>query len=160
MAKAKTVDLVVNLGDLKPALKRAARASGITMNEFVCDALKSTIRREQEYQGRESYVRHGGKHLMGKHTGYEVTAEGNYYPAPSWTEQFELLFAERGAVYNLMNMLVTQSEGRLREIEKRLRQTTKNLVDDLGLDPQEQWAYYGGEQCLRKYAKDDGEPKK
>lgn len=138
------VDLLLDLGALKPAIKRAAQSSKVSVNEFICNALESHIRREREYEGRENYTPHGGKHLAGKHTGYEVTEDGKYYPAPSWTHQFEQLFAERIAIHNLIQSLVEQSQTRLIEVEKQLGNAKASLVDDLGLDTAKNWAYYGG----------------
>lgn len=43
-----TVSVAVDLGALKPFVKRVARASGVTVNEFICDTLKSYVRRERE----------------------------------------------------------------------------------------------------------------
>jgi biotin carboxylase len=142
--KKNTVEITVNLGDLKPAVLRAAKQSGVGVNEFICNAIESRVRCEREDYGRAEFVRHGGKHLMGKRTGYEVTGDGKYYPAPSWTQQFEQLFAERNAIYNLVNTLIAQAQERLVEVEKQIIKTKESLIDDLGLDQAKQWAYYGG----------------
>lgn len=141
--KNATVGIDVDLGpDLKAAAVRAARASGVNLNEFICNALESTVRREREYQRDDSYVRHGGKHLMGKHTGYEVTPDGKYYPAPTWVERFDNLFAERQAIHLLINQVYATAQERLVAVEKQIQKAKFDLIDDLGLDPEKKWAYY------------------
>lgn len=143
-AQEPTVDVIVDLGELKAVAQRVAKKSGVGLNEFICNALESRIRQHREYNEPDSFVRHGGKHLTGKHTGYEVTQDGKYYPAPSWTQQFDLLFAERAAVHNLANSLVQQMQERLIAIESSIAKAKGRMVDDLGLDPAKSWVYYGG----------------
>lgn len=143
----KTVEVNLDLGNLKPAVKRAARNAGIGVNEFIVNALEWRIAQDR-YNQSENFTPHGGKHLYGKSTGYELTSDGKYYPAPSWTNQFDVLFAERSAAYNLVNYIVAQSESRLRDIERRIQETKKGLIEDLGLDPKKDWAYYGTENYL------------
>ena len=141
--KQKTVEIV--LGDLKTVAAKEAKRSGITLNEFICNALESRIRVDQDYSQRKTFVRHGGKHLFGKSTGYEVTEDGRYYPAPLWVRHFEQLFAERGAIYGLVSALQTQAQERLIAVEKSLGELRDRLIEDIGLDPQKEWAYhYGG----------------
>jgi hypothetical protein len=140
--KEATVDVELNLGELKQAAQRAAKAAGISLNEFICNALQSRIRQEQDY-GRDSHVRHGGKHLMGKSTGYEVTNDGKYYPAPAWTQQFEQLFAERQSIHNLVHAIVAQAQERLVSVEQNIITAKDRLIEDLGLDPSKDWVYYG-----------------
>jgi hypothetical protein len=155
--KEKMVDVTLDLGELKPVIQKAAKARGVSVNEFICNAIESKIRRQESYAQEDSYVRHGGKHLMGKHTGYEVTSDGRYYPAPSWASQFELLFAERQAIYNLINAVVAQAQGQLTEVEKNIVRAKEHLVDDLGLDPTKPWVYYGGERGYLKERKAEEE---
>lgn len=155
MSKArKTVEVNLDLGAMKPAIQKAAKASGVSVNEFICNAVESRVRQEKDYHG-ESFIRHGGKHLAGKHTGYEVTEDGKYYPAPLWVQQFEQLFAERQAIYSLVNSLVTTAQERLVIVEKSLAKAKNDLIDDLGLDQSKNWGYYGGgENCLRETESD------
>src|SRR5262245_3804325 len=98
MAK-KTVSINVDLGELKPKVAKTARAWGVSVDEFVRDALQYQIQSNQPRS--ENFTPHGGQHRMGKTTGYEVTKDGRYYPAPTWTEHFDNLFAEKVAIYNL-----------------------------------------------------------
>lgn len=154
MKKEATVDLTIDLGALKSQVKRAARADGVTVNEFICNAVESRVRQEKDY-GEHNFTPHGGKHLFGKHTGYEVTKDGKYYPASTWTDRFNQLFAERNAITNLANSVVKISQERLIEVEKQITETQKNLIDDLGLDVEKEWAYYGGAQMYIVEIKDE-----
>lgn len=140
-SKESTVEVTLDLGDLKPSVRQAAKAAGVPVNEFIVDAVKWRVGQDY-YHERKEFTPHGGKHKMGKSTGYEVTEDGKYYPAPTWTDQFDLLFAERLATYNLVNFIVAESEGRLRDIEKRIQATKKGLIEDLRLDPNKNWVYY------------------
>jgi hypothetical protein len=142
---AKTVEVELDLGDLKPLLQKAARQSGVSLNEFITDAVESRVRqaREDFNRGQENFTPHGGKHRYGKYSGYEVTENGRYYPAPMWTEQFEQMFAERAAIVNLVNAVIQTAQERLVTVEKALMQTRNRLVEELGLDPNKNWSYHG-----------------
>lgn len=144
MKKEPTVDMVLDLGEFKVIAQREAKKAGVGLNEFICNALESRIRQNREYEPK-NYTPHGGKHLMGKHTGYEITKDGRYYPAPSWTQQFDHLFSERSAITFLANSIVAQSQERLVKVEDALLKAKEGLVDDLGLDPAKPWVYHGGE---------------
>lgn len=144
MKTKKVIEVPLDLGDLKPLIEKAAKKSGVSVNEFICDALQSRIRQSRDYTP-DTFVRHGGKHLFGKHTGYEVTRDGKYYPSPSWREQFDLLFAERTAITNLANAVIEPLRERLVQVEQGLVKAKTGLIDDLGLDPTKDWVYYGGE---------------
>lgn len=140
----KHVEVKLNLGrSLKASVQKAARASGVTVNEFICDTVQSAVRRNEDYEYRETFVRHGGKHLMGKHTGYEVTPEGKYYPSPSWVQQFEQLFTEEQAIHSLVNSVVAVAQERLIVVRKRISEAKDSLIDDLGLDKSKSWVFYG-----------------
>lgn len=106
----KTVDVDIDLGALKPIVQKAAKSSGVSVNEYIVNALESSVRRHRDYEHNESYVRHGGKHLAGKTTGYEVTPDGKYYPAPCWKDQFNQLFAERQAIHLLINQVYSTAQ--------------------------------------------------
>jgi hypothetical protein len=152
----KTVDVMVDLGDLKPVLEKMAKSSGVSLNEFVCDALESKVRRDRDFHN-DKMVKHSGKHKSGKHTGYEVTPDGKYYPCPSWVNRFEELFAERSAIIELANEIVRQSQERLVKVAQAITKAKNELIDDLGLDTSKDWAYYGGHQkymCEYKPAHD------
>ena len=135
---------VVNI-DLGPDLKKkaikTARASGVNLNEFICNALESRVRHDADYVQREDFVRHGGKHLFGKSSGYEVTPDGKYYPAPCWKNQFEQLFAERQAIHQLINQVYATAQERLIAVEKQIQEVKAGLIEDIGLDPEKDWAY-------------------
>lgn len=138
-----TIEINLDLGaNLKKRAAQAARASGITLNEFICNALDSRIRYEKDHEHYESFVRHGGKYLHGKTTGYEITTDGKYYPAPCWKDQFEQLFAERQAIHLLINQVYATAQERLVVVEKQIQQVKARLIDDIGLDPQKEWVYY------------------
>lgn len=155
MKKEATVGLTIDLGALKSQVKRAARADGVTLNEFICNAVESRVRQEKDY-GEHDFTPHGGKHLFGKHTGYEVTKDGGkYYPAPTWIDRFEQLFAERAAITNLANSVLQISQERLIEVEKQISKARKELIDDLGLDTEKEWGYYGGAQMYVAEVKDE-----
>jgi hypothetical protein len=141
--KEATVDVPLSLGDLAPKVKAAAKASRQSVNDYIVDALQSRVRIEQEYAPK-NYTPHGGQHKAGKHTGYEVTKDGKYYPSPGSRAHFEQLFAERGAIYDLMNAVYNHAQERLMAVEKNLQRAKENLIDDWGLDPTKNWAYYGG----------------
>ena len=152
---ADTVEINLTLDPkLKASLRKAAKEWGVSVNELICNALESRVRQET-YRGDEKFVRHGGKHLYGKSTGYEVTADGKYYPAPLWVESFDQLFAERSAIHSLISTLVQTAQMRLVEVEKRIAKAKDDLIDDLGLDVTKQWAYYGNERCLREVVQSD-----
>ena len=146
--KRPMVEITLELGALKPVIQKAAKASGVSMNEFINNAIESKVRRAREYSQGENFTPHGGKRLMGKHSGYEVTKDGKYYPARTWTDRFDLLFAERQATYNLVNAVIAQVNGRLVEIEKQIAKTKVDLVDELGLDATKHWSYYGDNNYL------------
>lgn len=129
-----TVEINLDLDPkLKTAIRKAAKASAMSVNEFICDTLESEVRRNLEYRNGENFVRHGGKHKHGKHTGYEVTDDGRYYPASCWADRFEQLFAERAAIHNLINGLLTTAQERLVLVEKQILKAKTELIDDLGL---------------------------
>lgn len=156
-SKEPTVDVTLDLGDLKPDLKRAARDAGVPVNEFIVDAIRWRVGQDY-YHERKEFTPHGGKHKMGKHCGYEVTEDGKYYPAATWVDQFDLLFAERTATYNLVNFIIAQSEERLKDIEKRIQATKKGLIEDLRLDPNKDWAYYGKDNYLVEQKSESTKP--
>src|SRR5688500_14140630 len=98
----KQVVVDLSLGkELKAAVQKTAKAWGVSVNECICNALESRVRSEREDRHGENFTPHGGKHLYGNLTGYEVTADGTYYPAPVWTERFEQLFAEQAAILSV-----------------------------------------------------------
>lgn len=142
----KTVEVGVELGaSLKRKAQAAAKDRGLTLEEFLMDTIAAKIR-DHEHGSLKNFTPHGGKYLMGKSTGYELTDDGKYYPAKCWTQQFDTLFAERGAITNLVTEIVSQSQDRLIVVEKSIINTKDSLVKDLGLDPTAPWIYYGGER--------------
>lgn len=154
----KEVVVNLNLGSaLKASVQKTAKAWGVSENEFICNALESRVRAESEYRHAENFTPHGGKHLVGKSTGYEVTADGKYYPAPLWVSRFEELFAERNAIHSLANSVIATAQERLIQVEKSIIKAKDDLISDLGLDPSKEWAYYGAEKCLRERSPDPDE---
>lgn len=147
--KTKPVEVNLHLGDLKEDVQKAAKASGLDMNEFIVNAVQSAVRNRQ-VRKPDSFVKHGGKHLFGKTTGYEVTEDGRYYPAPSWTSYFDDLFAERGAIEQMANSLVAQLNERLIAVSKSIEKAKRDLIEDLGVDPDKDWGYYGGSKQYLK----------
>lgn len=153
-ADEQMVDVELDLGEFASTVKAAAKKSGVGLNEFIVDAIESRIRQSQDFQPH-NFTPHGGKHKMGKYSGYEVK-DGKYYPSPSWVERFNLLFAERQSIYNLVNSVIRQSQERLIEVEKAISKAKTDLVKDLGLDPEKDWTYYGGgDRYLTESTKDE-----
>lgn len=145
------VDVDIDLGaELGAAVKKHARACGVSVNEFIADTVQWRVRSEAAYDNDRNFTPHGGKHKMGKSTGYEITADGSYYPAPLWAARFAQLFAERTAITNLINHLVTIGQERLIQVEKLIHKAKDELIADVGADPKKDWAYYGGDNCLRE----------
>lgn len=136
------IDLDVDLGDLKPLVKKTAKKFGLSVGEFISNAIEDRIRNSQPQE--KNFTPHGGKHLYGKSTGYEVTEDGRYYPAPSWTEGFDDLFAEESAIRKMADTVIAQLNEQLIQVTKRIQERKRNLVEDLGLDPDKDWVYYGG----------------
>lgn len=137
-----TVEIDIDLKDLKPRVKKMAKKFGLSVDEFINNAIEDRIRSCQPQE--KNFTPHGGKHLMGKRCGYEVTEDGRYYPAPSWTDHFDDLFAERGSIEQMANSIVAQLNERLIAVNKRIGKAKRDLIEDLGVDPDKDWAYYGG----------------
>ncbi len=144
----KTVDVDIDLKDLTPLVKKTAKKLGLSVDEFINNAIEDRIR---NYQPQEkNFTPHGGKHLMGKRCGYEVTEDGRYYPAPSWTDHFDNLFAERQSIEQMANSIVAQLSERLIVVNKSIDKAKRDLIEDLGVDPEKDWGYYGGSKRYLK----------
>lgn len=144
-----TVETDIDLKDMRPRVKKMAKRLGLSVDEFINNAVEDRIR---NYQPQEkNFTPHGGKHLMGKRCGYEVTEDGRYYPAPSWTDHFDDLFAERQSIERMANSLIAQLNERLIAVSKSIEKAKRDLIEDLGVNPDKDWAYYGGS---RRYLKE------
>jgi len=145
---SKTVDIDIDLKDLTPLVKKTAKKLGLSVDEFISNAVEDRIR---NYQPQEkNFTPHGGKHLMGKRCGYEVTEDGKYYPAPSWTDHFDDLFAEKQSIYDMATTINDRLNERLINVNKRIEKTKRDLIEDLGVDPEKDWGYYGGSKRYLK----------
>lgn len=140
--KNETVELNLDLGDLLLEVKKAAQKFGLSADEFVANAIERQIINCQPQE--KNYTPHGGKHLYGKTTGYELTEDGRYYPAPTWADGFDDLFAEESAIRKMADTVIGQLNQQLIEVQKRIDKRKRALVDELGLDPEKDWIYYGG----------------
>jgi hypothetical protein len=94
------------------------------------------------------------KHLMGKHCGYDLLADGSIKPAPTYIDWFEKTAIQSEAIQSLLSAIIKECNKLSITAQQDRARLWRSLGEDYSLDMDKyEWSFNGETKLLSKKKK-------